>query len=215
MKHPTGDDHTGLALCRRAAAWAGHSLPSGAEDGLRRFAHWLVAEAVPAGGLGPAEGDRLWGRHLAESLAMAVGWSDPPPALTDLGGGVGLPAIPLALLFPVTRVTLIDRSGRRCRLARRAGRVVGAANLEVVQARIEDLEPPLPALTWRAVLSPEAALGQAARLLGPSGRSVLAFDRGRTGPIDLTAPPGLQLTTAELPTGVLDGPVRFLIMTAT
>lgn len=103
---------------------------------LQRFGDFLAAEALPAGGIGPNEADRIDERHLVDSLLFAAGWDriDPPRRLVDLGSGVGLPGIPLAILWPASRVTLIDKGGRRTDLARRAVRILALSNVEVVQA---------------------------------------------------------------------------------
>lgn len=62
--------------------------------------------------MGPREGDRLWGRHIANSLSLV----DAVPQgldVADVGSGAGLPGIPLAIVRPDLRVTLVDSLQRR------------------------------------------------------------------------------------------------------
>ncbi|HSQ38228.1 MAG TPA: hypothetical protein VLS92_10090, partial [Acidimicrobiia bacterium] len=54
-------------LAQRAASWSGRELSPEQLELLTRYADWLRLEAIPAGGLGPREGERVWSRHLADS----------------------------------------------------------------------------------------------------------------------------------------------------
>ena len=203
-------------VLKRVAAWCGHPLSRpGSQELLLTFAEWLRTEGLAAGGLGPREGGDILGRHLADALAFAVGWRSlpAPPSLVDVGSGVGLPGIPLAVLWPQTRVTLVDRSGRRVRLARRAVRVLGLANVEVEQAEVAELPAEVwAAATMRAVLPPDQAVGQLLRLLAAGGRGVLALSRRQAPRQVPPVPEGWAAEVAELPSAVLDPPAWLLIM---
>ncbi len=136
-----------------ATRWLGLDDPETAL--FDRFAIWLVEEAIPAGGLGPNEANRVWERHIVDGVLFAAGWDkdQPPESIVDLGSGVGLPAVPLALLWPQTQVIAIERSGRRADLLKRAVRIVGMDNIEVRQTEIARA-PRAPMVTMRAVLAP-------------------------------------------------------------
>jgi 16S rRNA (guanine527-N7)-methyltransferase len=210
----------GSAMAERAAEWAG--VPFGQSQGalLREYADWLVAEAIPAGGLGPREAGRLWARHLADSLTFASGWEDGPPAeLLDVGSGVGLPGIPLAILWPETLVTVLDRGGRRTRLLHRAVRILALPNVVVAQADVFAVADEWEALTFRGAVKPQEAVGLSARLLVPGGTAVLGLSRRAEPPErarDLTGIAGalgMQAGVREVPVEILDGPAWLLIMT--
>ena len=64
-----------VEAARSAAKWAGHPLSDDSAELLEAYALWLEAEAIPAGGLGPREADRLWSRHIADSLLFAAAWT--------------------------------------------------------------------------------------------------------------------------------------------
>ena len=153
MKHPD----VGHESVVRVLNWVGSSLKSGQWEQLQTFAEWLKDEAVGAGGLGPNEAVRVWTRHLADSLAFAFAWREvtPPARLLDMGSGVGLPGIPLAVLWPETLVTLLDRSGRRIDLARRATRLVKLANVDIQQGEVDGQRPGWEAIVSRAVFAPD------------------------------------------------------------
>lgn len=203
---------------RAAAAWAGFQLDDPQLDLLAAYAAWLEAEAIPAGGLGPREGPRLWARHLADSLTFAVAWDQPPSELLDVGSGVGLPGIPLAVLWPGTSVTLLDRGGRRTRLLQRAVRVLALEGVVVAQGDAFAVADDWEAITFRAAVTAPEAVGLSARLLAPGGTAVLGLSRQAEPPersSDLTTlamAMGLSAEIRQIPDEILDGPAWLLIM---
>jgi 16S rRNA (guanine527-N7)-methyltransferase len=118
------------------------------------YATWLADEAVAAGGIGPNESGTLLDRHVLDSLAFLAPLDGLPRSLIDVGSGVGLPGIPLAIAMPATEVVLIDRSGRRCRLLKRVVRVLGLENVEIVQADVSEVVRSVDVVVSRASLPP-------------------------------------------------------------
>ena len=189
------------------------------EDLLEGYASWLRAEAIPAGGLGPREGDRVWVRHLADSLLFATGWREEAPAeILDVGTGVGLPGIPLSILWPDTRVTLLDRGGRRVRLLHRAVRVLAVPNVVIAQGDAFAVADEWEGLVARGALRAPEMVGLSARLLSPGGCTVLGLSRQAAPPertrdlVGIAEALGLETELVEVPTEVLDGPAWLLIM---
>ena len=131
---------------------------------LDRYATWLVAEATMAGGIGPNEADTVIDRHLLDSLSFLAPLDSPPGSLLDVGSGVGLPGIPLAIALPETDVVLVDRSGRRCTLLNRAIRVLDLENAEVVQADVSEVRRWADVVVSRASLPPSELLPHLRRL---------------------------------------------------
>lgn len=150
-------------------------ISPGQETLLQQYQHWLAAEALPAGALGPGETDRLHERHLIDSLLFLHGWDrdSHPESVWDLGSGAGLPGIPLAIALSDTAVTLVDRSGRRADLARRAVHILDLGNVEVVQSDVNRLEGEVSMLVSRATLKPENATELVRRHLAVEGVAVL------------------------------------------
>ncbi|MHB8911398.1 MAG: 16S rRNA (guanine(527)-N(7))-methyltransferase RsmG [Lysobacter sp.] len=87
-------------------------------------------------------------KHLLDSLAMHP-FVDPllasGGALADLGTGAGLPGIPLAIVKPGLRVTLVESAGKKARFLREAVRTLGLTEVQVAESRIEAFEAPGPA----------------------------------------------------------------------
>lgn len=202
-----------LEYARSAATWAGVSFSPDQESRLLRFAQWLIEEAIPAGGLGPDEASRVGNRHLGDSLLFAVGWRDRrrPETMIDLGSGVGLPGIPLAIAFPEAAVVLLDRSGRRSELAERAVRVVGVENVTIAGEELSDHHDRYSAAVARALLPPERLIPLLTRVLDPGGIAVVGERWGEHEPV---APPPAGFDRIIVPPEVLDSPVGLLRMTA-
>jgi 16S rRNA G527 N7-methylase RsmG len=169
---------------------------------LRRLADWLVSEAIPQGGLGPNEADNVIERHILGSAVFSIGFSQPPQICWDLGSGVGLPGMVLAALWPGTRVRLVDRSQKRCDMARRASRIVGI-EVEVEMADITDLGGRVEAIVSRAAAPALRILPILETLLAPGGTAVVSGSEA--SPV----PPFVAIT---IPQGVLDTPPRLLMM---
>lgn len=213
----TGDDSP--ALAERALEWLGAPVDQRLIGRLEAYATWLVDEAVPAGGLGPREAARVWGRHIGDSLVFAHGWpADPPHELLDVGSGVGLPGIPLAMLWPDTHVTLLDRGGRRTRLLHRAVRVLALDNVLIAQGDVFDVADEWDGVAFRGSVKAQEAVGLSARLLDVPGTAVLGLSRREEPPershdlVGIAEALGMTAHIAGVPPKVLDGAAWLLIM---
>jgi len=208
-----------LELARRAAAWVGRGLSPSQEDALCVYADWLIREAIPAGGLGPREADRVWERHIADSLVFGAAWKDrDPDEILDVGSGVGLPGIPMAIMYPGATVTLLDRGGRRVRLLRRAVGILALPNVVIAQGDVFSVADEWGGVVFRGAVRPPEATGLAARLLTPGGRAVLGLSRRPEVPpkgrdlVNLAGALGLSAELVQVPGDILDAAAWLLIM---
>lgn len=137
-----------------------------------RYAEILVTRGVEWGLLGPREAERVWGRHLLNSLAVA----DEVPAsarVVDVGSGAGLPGIPLALIRPDLQVTLLEPLERRATFLQLAVDELGLGDrVRVVRDRAESHPERFDAVVCRAVAPLNRLLGWTSRLFLPGGRLV-------------------------------------------
>jgi 16S rRNA (guanine527-N7)-methyltransferase len=138
--------------------------------------------------------------------------------ILDVGSGVGLPGIPLAILFPGSVVTLLDRGGRRTRLMRRAARVLGLTNVAVAQGDVFSVADEWQNVVFRGAVKAPEAVGLSARLLEVGGTAVLGLSRKQELPpeardlVNLAEALGLAAELVEVPPGVLDGRAWILII---
>jgi 16S rRNA (guanine527-N7)-methyltransferase len=78
--------------------------------------------------------------HLLDSLAVAPHLE--AQTVLDVGSGAGLPGIPLALLWPQSRVTLLDSNHKKAAFLRQAAIELGLDNVDVVGERVETWQAP-------------------------------------------------------------------------
>lgn len=116
------------------------------------------------------EPERMLTHHLLDSLALAphVGF-DP---LLDVGSGAGLPGIPLAIVRPDLRVTLMDASQKKCGFMQQAAIELKLSNVNVVHGRVEAYSPPqkFGQIVSRAFSDLAEFAHLTAHLLAPGGR---------------------------------------------
>ncbi len=75
--------------------------------------------------------DNLYCRHILHSLALASFFGELADGtrMMDLGTGGGFPGIPLAILYPNCQFHLIDRIGKKIRVATEIAQAVGLSNV--------------------------------------------------------------------------------------
>jgi 16S rRNA (guanine527-N7)-methyltransferase len=86
--------------------------------------------------------DEMVSRHLLDSLSL-VPFIDGASWL-DVGSGGGMPGIPLAILFPDKQFTLLDSNGKKTRFLTQVKLELKLSNVQVVNARVESLQPEQP-----------------------------------------------------------------------
>lgn len=208
-------DPDSVLTALRVASWLDIEIDQVQASQLDRYHGWLASEAIRAGGVGPNEGSRLWQRHIADSLTFGIALSE-AEIVGDIGSGVGLPGIPLAIAFPQLTFVLVDRSGRRCDLIRRAIAVLRLENCEVVHSDIGAVDKQFDAIVSRAAIPLQDLLIHVKHLLKPGGTAVIGISRAGNMPANMSDDgSGLSMELVEVPIDILDTPAKLLRIGAT
>lgn len=201
-------------LAVAASRWAGRVPSTEQIEQLEALHGLLGSEGIQAGGIGPNEVGRLWSRHIADSLLFGSALANAETCV-DIGSGVGLPGLPLAIVYPEVEFDLVDRSGRRCDLLRRMIAVLRLANCEVVHNDIGYVDKRYDGIVSRAAIPHQQILIHVKRLLRDTGAALIghSWSSDEEPEMPLT-PEGLLATYVTVPADILDSAVRLLRISA-
>ncbi|MFV8572277.1 16S rRNA (guanine(527)-N(7))-methyltransferase RsmG [Marinobacter sp. SBS5] len=108
-------------------------------------------------------------RQLLDSLSI-MPWVT-TDHLLDVGAGGGMPGIPLAIVFPEKRFTLLDSNGKKTRFLNQCVLELGLKNVDVIHGRAEDCQPeqPFRQISSRAFTALENLVTWCGQLLADDG----------------------------------------------
>ena len=84
--------------------------------------------------------DELYLRHVLHSLGIAkIQVFNEGSSVLDVGTGGGFPGIPLAILFPNVKFTLVDAIGKKIKVVNEVVEGLGLQNVQTHHSRVEDI----------------------------------------------------------------------------
>lgn len=96
--------------------------------------------------------EHFYEHHVLHSLAIAKVMQFKPMAeVLDVGTGGGFPGVPLAIMFPETKFTLIDSIGKKIKVVSDVVDRLGLTNAKAIQIRAEQLDGEYDFVVSRAV----------------------------------------------------------------
>lgn len=97
--------------------------------------------------------DNLYERHVLHSLAIAKFLTPAEGSrIMDLGTGGGFPGIPLAIVWPQARLHLIDRIGKKIRVATDIAESIGLTNVTLQHGDSGEYHEKVDFVVSRAVM---------------------------------------------------------------
>ncbi len=102
--------------------------------------------------------DNLYENHVLHSLVIAkfLGPLKPGTSFLDLGTGGGFPGVPLAIYYPECQFHLIDRIGKKIRVAQEISTAIGLSNITYQHGDIGECHNRYDYVVSRAVMSLDA-----------------------------------------------------------
>jgi len=114
-------------------------------------------------------------KHFLDSLAFLKVIPPDAGSMADIGSGAGFPGIPIKIMRPQMKVVLVEPSEKKCVFLRHIRALLGLQGLEVIAARVEDVEDvSVDAAVTRALFSVGEFAKKASGLLNRGGILILS-----------------------------------------
>lgn len=162
----------------------------------------LGERAVQLGMIARSDRERMWERHVLDSLRGSPLVPTTARVAYDLGSGAGLPGIPIAIARPDLKVVLAESRRPRAAFLELVVEQLDLANVEVHAAPVSDLASGADACLARAFADGYNCWRIASSLLAEDGILLYWAGRGST-----PKPPGAETESFSTPGLANAGPV--------
>ncbi len=148
-------------------------LKENEKDKLDIFFTKLCEEAIPRGFIGKSDQEKLWLRHILDSLLIFNKKINFGNSITDLGSGAGLPGIVLAIIKPEITISLIDFSRKKINFLINLKRDLKLHNVKVLASNADqDCSKKSDTVVFRAFQKPIVSLELALNHLKMGGQII-------------------------------------------
>jgi 16S rRNA (guanine527-N7)-methyltransferase len=152
------------------------------EHQIRRYFELLANEGIEWGLIGPREADRIWDRHIFNSLPITK-YLISGEKVVDVGSGAGLPGIVIAIARPDLTIDLLEPLERRCEYLELVAKELNLTNVQIIRGNAERHKGAYQSVTSRAVANLPKFFQFTNHLVQNEGR-ILAL-KGEKAPLEL------------------------------
>lgn len=155
-------------------------LDAGQIDAFGRLAALYTEKNAGVNVISRADTGNLYCRHVLHSLALAAffGPLEDGTRIMDLGTGGGFPGIPLAIFYPGVRFHLIDRIGKKIKVASDIAEAVGLKNVTFQHGDSGECHDKFDYVVSRAVMSLDGLVKACSRNIDTASRRANRYAPG-------------------------------------
>lgn len=118
--------------------------------------------------------ENLYLHHVLHSLGIAKLIAFKPGTdVLDVGTGGGFPGIPLAILLPECRFTLIDSIGKKIKVGTAVSEAIGLKNITLKHLRVQEEKGKYDFVVSRAVMPMDELVPLVRKNMKPQGKNAL------------------------------------------
>ncbi|MCA9303961.1 MAG: 16S rRNA (guanine(527)-N(7))-methyltransferase RsmG [Phycisphaerales bacterium] len=123
------------------AAELGISFEQGEIDQLGRYLALLMDANTRMNLTAIRDETEAWDKHILDALTLVPVLAElrEGACVVDIGSGGGIPGLPLAIVMPHLRFTLVDATAKKCRYLEETAESLGLRNVRVINDRAERL----------------------------------------------------------------------------
>ena len=107
-------------------------------DQLEQYLIYILAENMRTNLTAIKDPEEISSKHFLDSLSLYK-YAKESPDLIDVGSGAGFPGIPLAIVLPRLKVTLVEATRKKCDFLEMAVNELKLTNVTVLNTRAEEL----------------------------------------------------------------------------
>lgn len=84
------------------------------------------------------EKDEVFYKHFYDSLTLIPFINNKEGSLCDMGSGAGFPSLPLKIVFPYLKITIVDSANKRIKFLKDLVNKLNLENVTIVKDRVEE-----------------------------------------------------------------------------